>query len=65
VAAKFGAEAAYPIRLEGDDQVAKAMEVLPQAEKLAQSAQDVRTNAVASNQTGRSGEATAERQNPN
>lgn len=35
VAAKFGVDAAYPIRLEGDEQVAKAIELLPEASKLA------------------------------
>jgi carboxyl-terminal processing protease len=35
VAAKYGVDAAYPIRLEGDVQVAKAIELLPEASKLA------------------------------
>lgn len=35
VAAKFGVNAAYPIRLQGDEQVAKAIEMFPEAVKLA------------------------------
>ncbi len=35
VAAKFGFDASVPIRLEGDDQVAKAIEVFPEASRLA------------------------------
>jgi carboxyl-terminal processing protease len=40
VAAKFGFDASYPYRLEGDRQVEKALEVLPQAQKLASLAAD-------------------------
>jgi carboxyl-terminal processing protease len=35
IAAKFGFDASYPYRLEGDTQVEKALDVLPQAQKLA------------------------------
>jgi len=35
VAARFGYDASYPIRLQGDDQVARALELFPEAEKLA------------------------------
>ncbi|HEX3111234.1 MAG TPA: hypothetical protein VHU41_19180, partial [Thermoanaerobaculia bacterium] len=41
IAAKFGFDASYPYRLEGDTQVEKALEVLPQAQKLASLAADV------------------------
>jgi carboxyl-terminal processing protease len=35
VAAKFGYDASYPYRLQGDAQVEKALEVFPEAQKLA------------------------------
>jgi carboxyl-terminal processing protease len=35
VAAKFGFDASYPLRLQGDTQVEKALEVFPEAQKLA------------------------------
>ncbi len=34
IAAKYGYDASYPSRLEGDDQVAKAIELFPEAAKL-------------------------------
>lgn len=42
VAAKFGFDASYPYRLEGDAQVEKALEVFPEAQKLATLAANVR-----------------------
>lgn len=47
IAAKYGFDASYPYRLKGDDQVAKALELLPEAEKLALKAVQVRTGALA------------------
>lgn len=44
VAAKFGYDASYPYRLEGDAQVEKALELFPQAQKLAVAAADVRAH---------------------
>src|SRR4051794_39718658 len=38
IAAKFGFDASYPYRLQGDNQIAKAIEVLPDAQKLAEKA---------------------------
>ena len=38
IAAKFGFDASYPYRLQGDNQIAKAMEVLPDSQKLAEKA---------------------------
>src|SRR5438105_7647542 len=38
VAAKFGFDASYPYRLQGDNQIAKAIEVLPDSQKLAEKA---------------------------
>ena len=35
ISAKFGYDASYSYRLEGDDQVARALELFPEAEKLA------------------------------
>jgi carboxyl-terminal processing protease len=42
VAAKFGFDASYPFRLEGDAQVEKALELFPDAQKLATMAAAVR-----------------------
>jgi carboxyl-terminal processing protease len=44
VAAKFGFDASYPFRLQGDAQVEKALEIFPEARKLATLAADVRAN---------------------
>ena len=38
IAAKFGFDASYPYRLQGDNQIAKAIEVLPESQKLAEKA---------------------------
>jgi len=38
IAAKFGFDASYPYRLQGDNQIAKAVEVLPDSQKLAEKA---------------------------
>ena len=48
VAAKFGYEASYPIRLQADDQVLKALELLPQAEQLAVAADHAHASQTAS-----------------
>ncbi|MGN6182188.1 MAG: S41 family peptidase [Thermoanaerobaculia bacterium] len=42
VAAKYGFDASYPYRLEGDAQVEKALELFPEAQKLATNAATVR-----------------------
>lgn len=42
IAAKFGFDASYPYRLQGDAQVEKALEMFPEAQKLATLAADVR-----------------------
>ncbi len=44
VAAKFGFDASYPYRLQGDAQVEKALEMFPEAQKLAELAADVRAH---------------------
>ncbi len=44
VAAKFGLDASYPYRLRGDTQVEKAVELFPEAQKLATLAADVRAH---------------------
>jgi hypothetical protein len=41
ISAKYGYDASYSYRLEGDDQVAKAIELFPEAEKLAVRAAEV------------------------
>jgi carboxyl-terminal processing protease len=42
VAAKYGYDASYPIRLEGDDQVKKALELFPEAQKLSRLSAQIR-----------------------
>jgi carboxyl-terminal processing protease len=42
VAARYGLDASYPYRLEGDSQVEKALEVLPDSEKLSLKAAEIR-----------------------
>ena len=46
VAAKYGFDASYPFRLQGDNQIEKAVEVFPEAQKLAMAAADVRSHGV-------------------
>jgi carboxyl-terminal processing protease len=41
IAAKFGYDASYPYRLQGDNQIEKALEVLPESQKLAMKAAEV------------------------
>ena len=43
ISAKYGYDASYPVRLQGDDQVARALELFPDAEKLAVKAAEVRS----------------------
>jgi carboxyl-terminal processing protease len=38
IAAKFGLEASYPFRLDGDDQIERALAAMPQSDKLASNA---------------------------
>ena len=42
IAAKFGFDASYPYRMQGDAQVEKAIELFPEAQKLASLAAQVR-----------------------
>lgn len=49
IAAKFGYDASYSIRLQGDNQVAKAIELIPEASKLALAAAEVRSGRLATN----------------
>lgn len=56
IAARFGYDASYPYRLAGDDQVAKAISLFPEAEKLAMAAAKQRAEAIAST-GGTSGDA--------
>jgi carboxyl-terminal processing protease len=44
IAAKYGFDASYPYRLQGDTQVEKALDVFPEAQKLALQAADVRAH---------------------
>ncbi|HEX7192601.1 MAG TPA: S41 family peptidase [Thermoanaerobaculia bacterium] len=58
IAAKFGFDASYPYRLEGDTQVEKALEALPQAQKLASLAADAQSKETHSGDaTNRSAQA--------
>jgi carboxyl-terminal processing protease len=47
VAAKYGFDASYPFRLQGDDQVAKALAIFPEAEKLSANAAARRREMIA------------------
>jgi carboxyl-terminal processing protease len=44
IAAKFGFDASYPFRVEGDAQVEKALELFPEAQRLASTAANARGN---------------------
>ncbi len=44
IAAKFGYDASYPYRLQGDSQVAKALELFPEAQKLAMQASEAHSH---------------------
>ncbi|HEY8130279.1 MAG TPA: S41 family peptidase [Thermoanaerobaculia bacterium] len=46
VAAKFGFDASYPFRLQGDNQIEKALDVFPEAQKLAMAAADARAHGA-------------------
>ncbi|HEY8182643.1 MAG TPA: S41 family peptidase [Thermoanaerobaculia bacterium] len=46
VAAKYGFDASYPFRLQGDDQIEKALELFPEAQKLAMQAADIRAKGT-------------------
>ncbi|HMC22301.1 MAG TPA: S41 family peptidase [Thermoanaerobaculia bacterium] len=48
VAAKFGFDASYPFRLQGDNQIEKALDVFPEAQKLAMAAADARAHGAGS-----------------
>src|SRR5438132_3252263 len=46
IAAKFGFDASYPFRLQGDTQIEKALDVFPDAQKLAMAAADARAHGT-------------------
>jgi carboxyl-terminal processing protease len=46
IAAKFGFDASYPFRLQGDNQIEKALDVFPEAQKLAMQAADARAHGA-------------------
>src|SRR5881275_1488546 len=52
IAAKFGFDASYPFRLQGDTQVEKALEVFPEAQKLAAQAVEHAHGAAGANNAG-------------
>jgi carboxyl-terminal processing protease len=54
VAAKYGFDASYPYRLQGDAQVEKALQVFPEAQKLASVAANVRRHAGEGSEAERS-----------
>ena len=58
VAAKYGFDASYPFRLQGDTQVEKALDLFPEAQKLASLAAEVRAHGA--NSTGEAGGRTAQ-----
>jgi carboxyl-terminal processing protease len=51
IAAKYGYDASYPYRLQGDTQVEKALTLFPEAEKLESKAADARAHGVGAPQT--------------
>jgi hypothetical protein len=51
VAAKLGYDASYSIRLEGDEQVARAIELLPEASKLAEKSASLRGGGLDASRT--------------
>lgn len=46
IAAKYGFDASYPFRLQGDTQIEKAVEMLPESQKLAMKAAELRGRMV-------------------
>ncbi|HVE72934.1 MAG TPA: S41 family peptidase [Thermoanaerobaculia bacterium] len=54
VAAKYGFDASYPYRLQGDAQVEKALQIFPEAQKLATVAADVRRHGSVGREAERS-----------
>lgn len=60
VAAKYGFDASYPFRLQGDNQVEKALEMFPEAQKLASLAAEVRAHGAGAtgDAAGRTAQAT-------
>lgn len=64
IAAKFNYDESYPYRLQGDDQVAKAIELFPEAEKLASKAAEARSQRLATVGTDPSGRASANKTSP-
>ncbi len=56
VAAKYGLDASYPYRLQGDAQIERALEIFPEAQKLAAMAANVRANGA----TGEGADAAAQ-----
>ena len=45
IAAKYGYDASYPYRLQGDNQVEKALELFPEAQKLAMQASEAQSHS--------------------
>jgi carboxyl-terminal processing protease len=46
IAARYGFDASYPYRLQGDNQIETALDVFPDAQKLAMTAADIRAHGV-------------------
>ncbi|HVR44823.1 MAG TPA: S41 family peptidase [Thermoanaerobaculia bacterium] len=59
IAAKFGFDASYPYRLRGDDQVSRALQLFPEAEKLAARAAAARSEMLAREERGSTSPSTA------
>jgi carboxyl-terminal processing protease len=59
IAAKYNYDESYPFRLQGDDQVARAIELFPEAQKLALAAAEIRDGQFAKNSTGQAGRSSA------
>ncbi len=62
VSAKYGFDASYPVRLQGDDQVARALEMFPEAQKLAARASEHRRGMIARGDAEETSDSRASRQ---
>lgn len=59
IAAKYNYDESYPYRLQGDDQVARAIELFPEAQKLAMLAAEIRDRGIPRSPSGQAGRSSA------
>lgn len=65
IAAKYGFDASYPIRIEGDEFVARALELFPKAQELASKGDSARDQRLASGNASRTDRAESDAAQPN